>query len=168
MLTGTGDCFPSVVGLVKALFQTDDIDARSREVVTFRAAVLLNAPYEWQQNAKNGAEHRLSQGEIDTVAADGPVQGLAPDHILGCAATDERVREGTLTDETLSSLLDRYGEVGTRKLILAIGYSKLLVRGLIVSALTVQLQGCLLQAAAHLFPVSRHRSAPCQWLTIRL
>ena len=52
MLTGVGDCFPAVIALVKALFEADDIDARLREVVTLRVAVLLNAPYEWQQNSR--------------------------------------------------------------------------------------------------------------------
>ena len=52
MLAGTGDCFPAVVALVKALFQADDIDAKLREIVTLRTAALLNAPYEWQQNAR--------------------------------------------------------------------------------------------------------------------
>ena len=44
MLTGTGDCFPAVVALVKALFQANDIDPKLREVVTLRVATLLNAP----------------------------------------------------------------------------------------------------------------------------
>ena len=126
MLAGTGDCFPAVVALVKALFQADDIDAKLREVVTLRAATLLNAPYEWQQNAQMALNTGVSQGEIDAVAVDGPVQGLAPDYMLGCTATDELVQGGTLTDETLAGLLNRHSEVGTRKLILAIGYFNLL------------------------------------------
>ncbi len=68
----------------------------------------------------------LSQAEIDAVAVDGPVQGLAPNYMLACSATDELVEKGTLTDETLSGLLNQYGEAGTRKLILAIGYFTLL------------------------------------------
>ncbi len=126
MLAGTGSCFPAVVALVKALFQADDIDAKLREVITLRAATLLNAPYEWQQNEKMALNTGLSTGEIDAVASDGPVQGLGPDYTLACAATDELVRGGTLTDETLSNLLNRYGQIGTRKLILAIGYFTLL------------------------------------------
>ncbi len=76
LLAGTGDCFPAVVALVKALFQADDIDARLREIVTLRVAVLLKAPYEWQQNSKMALNTGLSQIEIDAVAVDGPVQGL--------------------------------------------------------------------------------------------
>ena len=47
---------------------------RLREVVTLRVAVLLNAPYEWQQNSRMALNTGLSQEEIDTVAADGPVR----------------------------------------------------------------------------------------------
>ncbi len=126
MLTGTEDCFPPVVALVKALFREGSIEAKLREVVTLRAAALLHAPYEWQQNSKMALNTGLSQEEIDAVAADGPVQGLTPEYLLACSATDELVRGGTLTDETLSGLVGRYGEVGTRKLILAIGYFTLL------------------------------------------
>ncbi len=126
MLAGTGDCFAPVVALVKALFGADDIDAKLREVITLRAAVLLNAPYEWQQNAKMALNTGLSQHEIDAVAADGPVQGLASEYRLGCAAVDELIHDGTLTDVTLSNLLDRYGDAGTRRLVLAIGYFVLL------------------------------------------
>lgn len=126
MLTRTGDCFPAVVALVKALFQADDIEPKLREVVTLRVAALLHAPYEWQQNSKMALNTGLSQDEIDRVSADGAVQGLALEYLEGCSAADELVRGGTLTDETLSSLLKRYGPVGTRKLILAIGYFTLL------------------------------------------
>ena len=126
MLTGTGDCFSPVVALVKALFQGDDIEPKLREMITLRTAALLNAPYEWQQNSKMALNTGVSQVEIDAAAADGSVQGLAPDYMLACSATDELVEKGTLTDETLSGLLNRYGEAGTRKLILAIGYFTLL------------------------------------------
>lgn len=126
MLSGTGDCFPPVIALVKALFGDENIDARLREVVTLRVAALLNAPYEWQQNSRMGLNTGLNQDEIDAVAVDGPVRGLSPEYTLGCAAADELVRGGTLTDGTLSGLLGRYGEVGTRKLILAVGYFSLL------------------------------------------
>ena len=43
MLAGTGDCFPAVVALVKALFQAGDIDARVREVVTLRGRATQRA-----------------------------------------------------------------------------------------------------------------------------
>ena len=126
MLTGTGECFPAVVSLVKALFQADAIEPKLREVITLRVASLLNAPYEWQQNSKMALNTGLTQEEIDAVAADGPPQGLSPEYSLGCAAVDELVRQGALADATLSDLLARYGDVGARKLILAIGYFVLL------------------------------------------
>lgn len=126
MLTGTGDCFPAVVALVKALFQANDIEPKLREVVTLRVATLINAPYEWQQNSKMALNTGLTQDQIDAVATDGSVQGLTPEYLLACSATDQLVREGTLKDETLSALLERYDHAGTRKFILAIGYFTLL------------------------------------------
>ena len=68
----------------------------------------------------------LSQEEVDLVATHGPVQGLSPEYALGCTAGDELVTGGTLSNEISSSLLDRYGEVGARRLILATGYFALL------------------------------------------
>lgn len=41
MLAGTGDCFAPVVALVKALFQSDDLEPKLREIVTLRTAALL-------------------------------------------------------------------------------------------------------------------------------
>ena len=126
MLSGTGDCFPPVIALVKALFTAQDLDAKLREVVTLRTAVLLNAPYEWQQNSRMALNVGLTCAEIDAVAVEGAVHGLSAEHVIACAATDELVRRGTLTDETLAGLIARFGHDATRKLILAIGYFTLL------------------------------------------
>ena len=43
-----------------------------------------------------------------------------------CTATDELSKGGTLRDETLSELLDRYGETISRKIVLMIGWFNLL------------------------------------------
>ncbi|TPG16741.1 carboxymuconolactone decarboxylase family protein [Sphingomonas koreensis] len=126
MLAGTGDCFPPVVELVRVLFQTEGVDPKLREVVTLRVAKLLDAPYEWQQNSRMALNVGLEQADIDTLAADGPVTGVKPEYVTACAAADELTKGGTLTDETLRALLDLYGDVVTRKLILMIGYFNLL------------------------------------------
>ena len=126
MLTGTGDCFKPVVELVEILFQTEGVDPKLREVITLRSAKRLNAPYEWQQNSKMALNVGLEQAVIDAIAADGPVTGLEPEYVLACAAADELSNKGTLTDGTLQALLERYGDVVTRKIILMIGYFNLL------------------------------------------
>jgi hypothetical protein len=48
--------------------------------------------------------------------------------VLICAATDELSLGANVSDTTLSALLDAYGDVVTRKLILIIGWFNLLSR----------------------------------------
>jgi hypothetical protein len=69
--------------------------------------------------AKNAG---LSSAEIDAAATDGPVSGINPEYVLVCKATDELSKSGTLRDETLRELLDRYGETISRKIVLMIGW----------------------------------------------
>jgi hypothetical protein len=52
----------------------------------------------------------LSSAEIDAAATDGPVSGINPEYVLVCNATVEFSKSGTLRDEILRELLDRYGE----------------------------------------------------------
>ena len=68
----------------------------------------------------------LSREEIDAAAADGPVSGIGADYVLVCRATDEMSGSGTLTDATLQALLDRFGDVQTRKFLLIIAWFNLL------------------------------------------
>ena len=75
MLAGTGDCFAATVGLVRALFTTEGVDPKLREIVTLRVAKLLNAPYEWQQNSQMAANTGLGAAEVDAAASEGPVEG---------------------------------------------------------------------------------------------
>ena len=126
MFAGTEDCFVAMIGLVKALFMTKGVDPKLREMITLRAAKLLNAPYEWQANSKIASNAGLSATEIEAAASDEPVEGIGHDYVVACKATDELSRTGTLLDETLSRLLERFGETTTRKLLLMIGYFNLL------------------------------------------
>jgi len=48
----------------------------------------------------------LTRKEIDRVASDGPVTGIDTEYELLCRATDELSQNGTLTDETLTELLE--------------------------------------------------------------
>ena len=126
MFAGTEDLFGATVGLVKAVFQAEGIDPRTREMIILRAARVLNASYEWQANVQMARNVGLSAQEIDAAAGDGPVTGLDPDYVLACKATDEMCTTGTLLDETLAELLARYGETGSRKIILVIAWFNLL------------------------------------------
>jgi alkylhydroperoxidase family enzyme len=126
MFAGTEDMFPALIGMVGAIFGTAGIDDQHREMVILRAAKVLNCPYEWQANARMASNAGLSDDEISAAATDGPVVGIDREYVLLCTATDELSRDGTLTDETLLSLLATYGEVISRKYIAMIAWFNLL------------------------------------------
>jgi alkylhydroperoxidase family enzyme len=128
MFAGTEDMFEATIGLVKAIFQAQGIDPKVREMIILRAATVLNAPYEWQANTQMAKNTGLSANEIDAAGSDGPVVGINPEYVLVCKATDELSKNGTLRDETLSELLNRYGDAITRKLVLMIAWFNLLSR----------------------------------------
>ena len=128
MFAGTDDMFEATIGLVKAIFKTQGIDPKLREMIILRAATVLKAPYEWQANTQMAKNTGLSNGDIDAAGSDGPVTGVNSEYVLVCQATDELSTSGTLRDETLSQLLSRYGDTVTRKLVLMIAWFNLLSR----------------------------------------
>ena len=128
MMSGTQDMYPATVGFIKSLFQAEGINPSLREMIMLRAAKLLNSPYEWQANAVLAKNIGMSPREIEAAASDCPVTDVGPEYVLVCKATDELSITATLTDGTLTELLTTYGDVGTRKLILMIGWFNLLSR----------------------------------------
>jgi alkylhydroperoxidase family enzyme len=128
MFAGTEDMFGATIGLVKAIFKAQGIDPKTREMIILRAATVLDSPYEWQANTQMAKNVGLSANEIDAAASDGAVVGIDPEYVLVCKATDELSKSGTLRDETLSELLNRYGDTITRKLVLMIAWFNLLSR----------------------------------------
>jgi alkylhydroperoxidase family enzyme len=128
MFAGTEDMFAATIGLVKAIFKAEGIEPKTREMIILRAAKILDAPYEWQANIQMARNTGLSSKEIDAAATDGPVTGINPEYVLVCQATDELSKTGTLRDETLSELLDKYGDTISRKIVLMIAWFNLLSR----------------------------------------
>jgi alkylhydroperoxidase family enzyme len=128
MFAGTEDMFDATIGLVKAIFNSQGVDPKTREMIILRAAAVLDSPYEWQANTQMAKNVGLSPKEIDAAASDGPVVGINPEYVLVCKATDELSTSGTLRDETLSELLDKYGETISRKIVLMIAWFNLLSR----------------------------------------
>jgi alkylhydroperoxidase family enzyme len=128
MMSGTGDFFPALIGMVKAVFGEREIDAKHREVIILRAASVLNCPYEWQANEQMAHNAGLTTSEIDTIAGEGPLtlDSLDADYQLLIAATDELLTSGTLTDDTLQALLDTFGTTTTRKYVATIAWFSLL------------------------------------------
>jgi alkylhydroperoxidase family enzyme len=128
MFAGAEDMYLATIGLVRAVFQTKGIDPKTREMIILRAAKVMNCPYEWQANVLFAANAGLSPNEIQAASSDGPVAGINPEYVLICQATDELSTDATLRDETLRKLLDRYGDVISRKLVLMIAWFNLLSR----------------------------------------
>jgi alkylhydroperoxidase family enzyme len=128
MFAGTEDMFEATIGLVKAIFKAEGIEPKTREMIILRAAKVLDAPYEWQANTQMARNTGLSPKEIDAAAIDGAVTGINPEYVLVCQATDELSKTGTLRDETLSELLDKYGDTISRKIVLMIAWFNLLSR----------------------------------------
>lgn len=126
MFAGTEDLYPALIGVVKAIFGTPSIDDKHREMIILRSAAILHTPYEWQANEVMARNAGLSSQEIDAVAADGPVEGIDKEYVAICTATDELLRSGTLTDETLSTMIDMFGHTVTRKYVATIAWFSLL------------------------------------------
>lgn len=126
MFAGTEEFYPALIGMVRTIFGTPDIDNKHREMIILRAASILDVPYEWQANKIMASNAGLTDADIEATTSSGPVAGVAPDYVLICAATDELLRTGTLTDGTLSTLLDTFGPVVTRKYIVTISWFSML------------------------------------------
>jgi alkylhydroperoxidase family enzyme len=88
MFAGTEDMFDATIGLVKAIFDAQGIDPKTREMIILRAATVLDSPYEWQANTQMARNVGLSSKEIDAAASEGPVVGINPEYVLVCKATD--------------------------------------------------------------------------------
>ena len=126
MFAGTGEFYPVLTGMVRAIFGTPDIDAKHREMIILRAASILDVPYEWQANRVMASNAGLTAAEIEATTSEGPVSGVAPEYVLICTATDELLRTGTLTDDTLRAMLDMFGPVVTRKYSVTIAWFSML------------------------------------------
>ena len=122
MFAGTGDHFPGVIDVVKAIFGPDGINPKHRQMCMMRVAKALDAPYEWQIHAAIGRNVGLNDDEIAAIASDGPVTGVDSDYVLLGRAADELASAKTLSDKTLSELLATFGEDSTRKYILSISF----------------------------------------------
>lgn len=126
MMTGAGNMFPALVGMVQAVFGEADIDASHREIIVLRAASVLNCPYEWQANERMARNAGLTETDIAAAAGEVDPDAVAPEYRLLLAATDELLIDGTLTDLTLRELLDVFGATVTRKYVVTIAWFSLL------------------------------------------
>jgi hypothetical protein len=128
MLAGTGEMFAPAIAFIDVLFRASKIEPKAREMIILRTAKIMNAAYEWQANVILARNIGLTQTEIDAAATDGPVAGVHPDYVLLCKAADELSLTSTLTDATLSELVQRYDQTLARTYILVISWFNLLPR----------------------------------------
>ena len=128
MFAGTEDMMTGAVAMVHAVFTAKHVPAKVRELIILRTSMLLNCPYEWQQNTQMAKNAGCTQAEIDAVAADGPVVSLGNEVNLIMTATDELTKTGTLSDDALEKMLAQFQPTLTRKLILTISWFNLLSR----------------------------------------
>ena len=131
MMAGSLDMFHGVIGLVHAVFTAADVDVTLRQIIILRAAQLTQCTYEWQANVVISRNVGLTEQEIDTIGADGPVTALDALGNLICRMTDEITRDVAVSDETLQALLDHFDATVTNKLILIASWFNLLSRYLL-------------------------------------
>jgi alkylhydroperoxidase family enzyme len=128
MFAGTGNLYAPTIAFVRAIFKAEGISPKIREMIILRAAKVLDSPYEWQANAVLARNIGLSDDEIAAVGSGGPVEGINPQYVLVCKATDELSKTGTLRDGTLAELIRSFGIDVCRRLILMISWFNLLSR----------------------------------------
>jgi alkylhydroperoxidase family enzyme len=143
MFAGTGDMFPALLAMVKAVFYDKEIEPRLREVIVLRCAHLLDCPYEWQANMVMAPNAGVTAEEIAAVGADGPVESADPAVRRICKATDELTHDATLQDATLAELIAAHGPRLASKYILAIAWFNLLSRFLNATRVPLEATGKL-------------------------
>jgi alkylhydroperoxidase family enzyme len=114
--------------LGSALLAGEHLTAAERELAILRVAYLTEAPYERHQHEQLGRLAGLTQSEIDATKLEHPATQLSPDHVLICQATDEITASVRLADGTLALVRTRWGDAGTRELILVVAYYNMVSR----------------------------------------
>ena len=157
LFAGTGDIYPALLSMVQAIFGTEGTDAQHREVIILRAASVLDVPYEWQANEQMARDAGLTSEQIEALSNDDLVTGIGEELELLALATDEMSTSGTLTDPTLQSLLDTFGDVLTE----AVPNAWLLGPLGAVRAALLRLRRLSSLDAERLTAAARHRAAVC-------
>jgi alkylhydroperoxidase family enzyme len=128
MLAGAGDLAGPAISLMKAVFNTADVDAKARELLILRTAKAVGCDYALRAGAVIAANTGLTAEEIDAAMGDAYAGALTPEYMLLCQVTDELSIGGSLSDATLSALLARYDGETCRKLILMVCWFNLVNR----------------------------------------
>jgi len=128
MFAGTEEMFAPTAGLIKAVFEAEGISPKTRQMIVCAVPKKLRCPYEWQANLLMAKNAGLTSAEIKATESGTAVEGIDEEYVLVCRATDELIDLGTLHDDTLAELQERYGDTHCRKIILIISWFNMLSR----------------------------------------
>ncbi len=112
---------------VSILFSSE-LDPRKREIAVLRVAHMTRSSYEWTHHVALAKAYGVTDGEITSIAGEGPVTDLGEEGNLLCRVADEITRDVRLSDEALAAILDRYGVRSATELILCVSYFNFLSR----------------------------------------
>ena len=93
-----------------------------------RIAIKYGFYYEYRHNLLFAEQLGATEPEIAALRSDGPVDQLGDDVNLVCRAAEEITARFTVSDATLSALLDRFGREGACEIILLVAWFNLLIR----------------------------------------
>ena len=128
MLAGAGDLSGPAISLMKAVFNTAEVDAKTRELIIVRTAKAVGCEYALRAGAVIAANIGLTAEEIGAAMGDAYAGALTPEYMLLCQVADELSMGGNLSDATLSALLARHDAETCRKLILIVCWCNLVNR----------------------------------------
>ena len=128
MLAGTGDLAGPAIGLMTAVFNTADVDAKTRELIIVRTAKAVGCDSAVRAGAVIAANTGLTAEEVGAAMGDAYAGALTPEYMLLCQVADELSIGGNLSDATLSALLARYDAETCRKLVLMVCWFNLVNR----------------------------------------
>jgi len=128
MLAGAGDLAGPAISLMKAVFNTAEVDAKTRELIIVRTAKAVGCEYALRAGAVIAANTGLTAAEVDAAMGDAYAGALTPEYMLLCQVADELSIGGNLSDATLSALLARYDVETCRKLVLMVCWFNLVNR----------------------------------------
>jgi alkylhydroperoxidase family enzyme len=77
MFAGTEDLFDATIGLVKAIFNAQGVDPKTREMIILRAAAVLDSPYEWQANTQMAKNAGLSRKVKKFISGTSPIHAAS-------------------------------------------------------------------------------------------
>jgi hypothetical protein len=128
MFANVPQCFLSITSLINQLFHEGKIDPRLREYMYLRIAIKYGLYYEYRHNLLFCQQLGITDAEIAALRSDEQVDQLSDDGNLVCVAAEEITETFSVSDETLSALLDRFGREGACEIILLVSWFNLLVR----------------------------------------